>query len=809
MRRPEEIATRFAETSVLDRTEGCFLVGIGGAGMSALARMLQARGIPVAGSDGFESAETARLIDEGISVVIGHHGAPVVEAAKSRRTVLVLSDAIDLAASPEVTAAEALGVPVLRRSQLLGWLLKDHRVIAVTGTHGKTTTTGMIGAGLAAAGYDPLVVVGAAIPEWQGPVREGQGQWAVVEACEAYDSFHDLQPTLVVLTNLELDHVDFHGTYENLRGSVVRFVQKVPDSGGLIFCGDDRGASEVAELVSVRALPYGLSDAWVRQLSNLLDLGIQGEWEVGFDRELTLPGQHNKLNAIGALMVAAMMQSLGEPVDPVSFTHGVLGFRGAERRLQVIHDSDILVVDDYAHHPTEVVASLQALRSRYFEGKEPREGRLIVAFQPHLYSRTAPLIGEFAQALSLADLVFITDIYPAREAPIPGISAARIAEQVTSDVRYVPSRHLLPRRIAAIAQPGDVVVGMGAGNISEFSPAVVTEWHRRSRVVAAIHGDERLKIAVISGGQSGEREVSLHSGRAIQAALQQRGHDAFLLDVVDVALRNGDLSILRGASRPDLCFLAVHGEADEGGGTQGLLELLDLPYTGSGMLASALCMDKEKTKEILGREGIRVPQGVAIRTLEQANKFVTNWPSWAKEGVVVKPNTLGSTVGISFVRGPDELLLAVRKALGYGAIVLVEEWLRGMEISTPVLVDSALPPVEIAPLSGVYDFESKYAPGATEEVVPARLGAEALRRAEEIALRSHQILGCEGATRTDAIVLDPSGRAEIVVLEVNTLPGMTGTSLLPNSAQSAGIPFDELCLILVEDALRRHANRYA
>src|SRR5579862_7507291 len=451
MRNAAEIREAFADRSKLDGYKSFFLVGIGGAGMSALARMLRHRGYEVEGTDSTRSPETDRLTSEGISVRIGHSGEHI-----TGRHAVVLSDAIDLAASPEVARAREIGAPIFRRSQVLGWLLRDHKVIAVTGTHGKTTTTGMIGAGLIAAGMDPLVVVGANVPEFGGPVVEGKGEWAVVEACEAYDSFHDIDPFTVVLTNLELDHVDFHGNWANLRDSVVRFVDRLPEGGTLVYCGSDAGAQDVASRVCATKCPYG-PPTYGEPYE---------EFFLGESAKLAVPGLHNVSNAIGAF-ATCLLAGAGKASWP-----GIQEFSGAERRLQVLQEEPVTVIDDYAHHPTEIDASLRALNDRY-----PYR-RLIVVYQPHLYSRTEPLIQEFAEALSLADIVVLTDIYPAREDPIPGVSSARIAELIDKPVHYIPNRHLLPRKVAAIAKPGDVIVGMGAGNIAEFAPALIRELGR-------------------------------------------------------------------------------------------------------------------------------------------------------------------------------------------------------------------------------------------------------------------------------------------------------------------------------------------
>ncbi len=786
MRKKAEIETAFSPTHSLALVGAFYLVGIGGAGMSGLARMLRHRGYHVGGSDLGGSVEYERLVEEGFDELSIGHSREAVEKFLENHSdpvAIVLSDAIDLATSPEYKAAQERGIPVVRRSQALGWILREYRVIAVTGTHGKTTTTGMVGAGLIASGLDPVVVVGATVPEWGGPIREGNGEYAVVEACEAYDSYQDIEPFLVVLTNLEGDHLDYHGSYESLRDSMVRFVSKVGKEGGLVYCADDRGASEVAELTDVRCLPYGLSRAWLQQVSNKFELGIDVDaLPSGKDLDLYLPGDHNRMNATAALAAASFINEGGPCVDLAAFEHGLKRFTGAERRMQVLATSPVTVIDDYAHHPSEIAVTLQAVRERY-----PNR-RVIAVFQPHLYSRTKDAYEEFAVSLDIADLVFVTDIYPAREQPIPGVSSARIGEKCYRPVRYVPSRHLLPREVAAIVEEGDVVIAMGAGNISEFGPDLIAELER-------VQTPRPRRVLVALGGDSSEREVSLHSGRAVAAALRKIGVEVEVQDLSDLLLRRGTVQSLIGSNRPDVVFLAVHGTNQEDGAVQGLLELLHIPYTGSGIQASALAMDKEMTKKVLAREGIPVPRGVLVRSVE--DEIPVSLP------VVVKPNAQGSTVGLTFARTPEELRLGIEKALAFDKSVLVEELIEGMEISTPVLVDRALPPVEIAPVSGVYDFGNKYTPGATEEIVPARLPAEVLAKAQETALAAHRALGCSGATRTDAIVRN----GEVIVLEVNTLPGMTGTSLLPNSAAAAGISFEELCRIIMEDALSRHASK--
>jgi D-alanine--D-alanine ligase len=735
MRTPQEIEARFAPREQLDRASAFFLVGIGGAGMSGIARILLAQGRRVKGTDAAESPLLDELRSLGAEVEAGHSGARLEPG-----DALILTDAIDLASSPEVRRAEELGAPLFRRSQALGWALQGRRVIAVTGTHGKTTTTGLAASGLIAAGMDPFVVVGAEVPEFGSSVVLGAGEWAVIEACEAYDSLRDFDPEIAVVTNFEPDHLDFHGTWQALQARMAAFLGRA----ARIVAGPQ--AREVLDGMGFAAEP------------------IHARFEAG---ELALSGRHNLENADLAFAACLLAGADGDAARS-----GIRAFRGAERRLQILREEGpIAVVDDYAHHPTEIEAGIQALRQR-FPGR-----RLVVVYQPHLYSRTRDLLPEFAAALDLADEVVLTDIYPAREEPMPGMSSLRIAELMRRRPICVPSRHELPWQVRRIAREDDVVVGMGAGTISAFAPAFLQELDRKPG-----------RVAVVCGGVSAEREVSLHSGRAVRAALLRRGYDAFLFDPAEAAARPEVLHGLIGSQRPDAAFLCVHGVRDEDGPVRGLFELLGLPCTGSGILASALAMDKDRAKAVLAAAGLRTPRGQLVKSLDEEVEIP--FP------LVVKPNAQGSTVGLAFVGDHEALRSALEASLRYGD-ALVEERIDGVEISVPVLGDRALPAVEIIPASGLYDFAAKYTPGATEEPCPPRsLSEDEHQQARQIALSAHRALGCRGLTRTDMILQ----QGELVVLEVNTIPGMTATSLSPRSAEADGLSFDDLVEWMLLDA---------
>ncbi len=726
------------------------LIGIGGAGMSAIARILLSSGRRVTGSDSVASETVHDLRNRGATIFVGQSAENVDDA-----DIVIVSDAVDLGTNPEFMEACKRGLQLRKRSEALGAILMNKRTIAVTGSHGKSTTTAILGQILIEAGLDPLVIVGADVPVFDHNVRFGSGEIAVVEACEAYGGIEDLRPESVLLVNLEPEHMDFHETWENLRDMLVDVAGRACGQTKLVYCGPDSGSREVAAQVE-NAVPYDYSP--------LLD-----------PKKMRIPGDLNRLNASGAM---AMAVALG--VDQSTAANAAQNAYPCDRRLQFIGEEfGITVYDDYAHHPTEIRSSIQALRSRH-----PR-ARLIIAYQPHLYTRTQKHLDEFAPALSGADLVVLTDIYPARENPIPGISSALIVERLEAQgvaCGYVPSRHLLPRFVASIATKGDIVVGMGAGTIEFFAAGFLQELKRR----------KELRICVMLGGESVEREVSICSGTMAADALRSKGYQVTTLDPTEALLSSGDVSSLIGAERPDLVFLALHGTGAEDGRIQGLLDMLHLPFTGSGLRASALAMDKAATKRLLENAGIPTPSGIVIRAGDDLPEIRTP--------CVVKPNAQGSTIGLTFVESSGQLPDAISKALKYDTEALIEEHVEGIEISVPVLCDEALPVVEICPASGSYDYAAKYTVGATDEIVPARIPEEITKIAQDYALRAHKAIGAEDFSRTDMIV---SGD-KVVVLEINTLPGLTETSLIPNSAAAAGICYPDLCERILLSAMGRY-----
>ena len=448
-------------------TGGIHMVGIGGIGMSALAQILLARGTPVSGSDAQQSDMLARLAGLGAAVSAGHR-AELVEGAER----VVISDAIH-PDNPELQRAETLGIPVQRRSQLLAELMAEHRGIAVSGTHGKTTVTAMIGAILTEAGLDPTVVLGGEYRPLGGNARVGRGDWFVVEACEAYESFLDLTPEIAVVTNIEPDHLDHHKTEAHLRASFAEFLQRVPPNGRLVLCADRPELRHIADGIDRELVWYGTDERADVQGAAAATAGREAHCRLSIEGgpageiRIATPGIHNVLNALGALAAA---RNAGAPLPCCK--RALAAFSGVDRRFEIVgHAAGVTVIDDYAHHPTEIGATIAAARAAY-PGR-----RLIAVFQPHLYSRTRDFAEEFARALSQADLAVLTEIYPAREAPLPGVSSSLIAQRLVplegKDGPLEMAKEELATELPAHAQPGDVVLIMGAGDIGSVARDLV------------------------------------------------------------------------------------------------------------------------------------------------------------------------------------------------------------------------------------------------------------------------------------------------------------------------------------------------
>ena len=466
-----------SDDALNDFPQPVHFVGVGGAGMSGIAMVLHTLGVRVTGSD-LKASRYTRLLDEaGVPVTVGHDAGNLGDAA-----VVVISSAIP-ETNPEVHAARAAGLPVLKRAEMLARVMRLRRGIAVAGTHGKTTTSSMISHVLRQCGLDPTFLVGGELNDIGSNAAVGQGEWLVAEADESDGSLLYLRPEIAVVANVELDH---HANYASLDDVVEvfrRFVALLPPDGLLVLV-EESGGEGLAGHTQAEVVRVGLSSGDLRaEVARVDDRGsefavVQGGEELA-RVTLRVPGEHNVLNALTAL---AVLRRAG--VSPADAAPHLASFSGAARRYQELGRRDgVLVVDDYAHHPTEIAATLTAAR-------QGGHGRVIAIFQPHLFSRTRYLQREFGRALTLADEAIVTDIFPSREEPEPGVTGklivdAYLAERPGGPVRYLPRLGDVVRYLAGRVGPGDLVLTLGAGDV--------------------FHAGEQLLAALGEQGEEGTR----------------------------------------------------------------------------------------------------------------------------------------------------------------------------------------------------------------------------------------------------------------------------------------------------------------
>ncbi|MEN6521389.1 MAG: UDP-N-acetylmuramate--L-alanine ligase [Armatimonadota bacterium] len=451
-------------------TSKTHFIGIGGAGMSAIARVMHHRGESVSGSDQKRSTTTDTLLSEGIDVKIGHDTANVKGASLVVYSAAVPKD------NPERMEAVRLGIPVISRAEMLGRLMKPyHHRIAITGTHGKTTTTSMVSMVLSAAELDPTVLIGGDLNALGGNARVGDKSLFVAEACEAFNSFLDLYPSIAAITNIDADHLDYHGTLENIIKSFEKFISQVDDDGCVIACVDDPNVRGILKNVSKRVIGYSVNGTGDIRAEDISVDSPQASYELVKDGKklgrvtLGVTGMQNIANSLAA---AAIGFELGVSFDAIRA--GLADFTGTSRRFEQISTiNDIMIVDDYAHHPTEIKATLTSARAGWHR-------RIVAVFQPHLYSRTDFFAKEFAGSLSNADVVVVTGIYAAREKPIDGVTAEMIASKIDGDkVHYIPDKSKIVEFLLTEIRPGDMVITIGAGDIRTVGEDLAVELGNR------------------------------------------------------------------------------------------------------------------------------------------------------------------------------------------------------------------------------------------------------------------------------------------------------------------------------------------
>ena len=771
----------------LDDLKKFHFIGIGGVGMSALAKILIARGLEVSGSDAKDSPTLDMLRDLGARIFVGHAAKNILDDAGKPVDAIVCSSAIP-PDNPEILAANDFNIPKLHRSDINAYLLNAKRGIAVAGSHGKTTTTSMIGYVLHSAGVDPTVVIGGESLDLGTGALLGKSDWLVSEADESDGTFVTLKPAIAVVTNVEDDHLDHYGTLDKIREAFKVFIENVDrQSGVAVLCYDNDNLRGLAKTIDRKIISYAIDCEADFTAHNIrtTSKGVNFEVMRGEDLlgrvQLAIHGRHNVLNALATIATALQV---GVTFDKI--VEGLRNFHGAKRRFETKGRlRNILVVDDYAHHPTEIAATLKAAR-------EIKPNKIVCIFQPHRYSRTQLLLKEFGNAFAEADMLVLTDVYSAGEEKISGVSGESILNEVLAAtnqaVCYIPKREDIAAAIKDKLSAGDLVITMGAGDIYKTG----------EELLALLKAERRRKIVVVCGGTSTEAEVSRRTGKAVFDALKSKNYNVELMELnpqtfaADIREKNCSL-----------VFNAVHGKYGEDGLLQGTLDMLKIPYTGSGVLAAALTMDKVATKHFLNSAQISTPKFAVYREVDRRDELAAEIERTFGLPVVIKASAQGSSIGVTIVENPLDIEPAIDNAFIFGNEILVEEFIKGRELTVAVYGNEddaeALPVIEITTTTGRYDYKTKYTKGMSTHIVPAQLSDALTDEVQRLAVAAFKVCKCAGVARVDMML---SEKNVPYVIEVNSVPGMTETSLVPDAARAAGLDFAALCekiLALSED----------
>ena len=775
-----------------DRTNDYHLIGIGGAGMSALAHLLLDQKKSVQGSDVRDTSVLEELRKRGAKCFRGHKAKFVTLDQH-----IVYSSAIS-ENNPEWVEARKKSLVLLHRSDLLSRLMEKKKALLVTGTHGKTTTTALLTEIFERASLFPSFAIGARPIAQKRNAKWQKGAYFIAEADESDGSFLKHPAFGAIVTNLEEDHLYFWKTPEQLKSAFRKFFKGVKSKEHCFWNMDDPELKKICP----EGIPFGFSAKATLRVVNFRQEEFRVVFDVSFEgktyRSLVLPlvGEFNVLNALAA-MGLALRCGVEESIIRKTF----LEFQGVEKRLQKKREHrEVLLFDDYAHHPTEVKKTLEALR------KCIKERRLIVAFEPHRYERLARCMDDFSQSFDPADSIFVTEVFPAGGSALceadPKILVQKLKEK-QKEAEFVSKAELV-KRIATECRPHDVVITLGAGNISSYGDLAFDRYEKKPK---------KLKIGMVVGGKSLEHEVSLISGRNIYQGLRKDLYDIELFGISKegVWIKGQDVferlerkeifeqkqmissGIIKALSSIDVSFPVLHGPWGEDGMVQGFFKTMEKPYVGCDFRSSALCMQKAWTKDVALRAKIPTPKFFELSRAE-----------WQKEGisedkeklirfpVFVKPCHYGSSIGISRAKTRREMKKAIGYAFQFDEDLIVEDEIRGRQIEFAVLGNyhpTVSDPGEILSHGEFYDYEKKYGSNPMQTKVPAELPDALKEKGKKLALRIYKYARCCGMARVD-FFLDEQNH--FYLNEINPIPGFTAISLYPQMWEKKGVLLPKL-----------------
>lgn len=796
----------------------CHFIGIGGIGMSGLARILLSKNVQVSGSDLSSNYVTESLINAGATVFVGHSSKNITP----EMTVVYSSDIKN--ENPEFQEALNLKCTLLHRSDLMLLLMSDYKTLAVAGTHGKTTTTALLTTVLMEGHLDPTFAVGGIMPHLKVNSGYGKGEYFVAEVDESDGSFLKYNPWGAIVTNIDVDHMDYFKTENKLKEDFNLFLHKVFSTEHLFWCGDDQRLNSLN--------PPGISYGFDKHCQLRITRFHQEGWKVFFDVafkgksytniELPLLGKHNVLNA-SAVFGLALKIGLPEETIRFAFTN----FRGILRRCEKKGEfQGVVLIDDYAHHPTEICATLKGIREAV------KEKRLLAVFQPHRFSRTQACLGTYGNIFDEADELFVTDIFGAGETPISGFSSQQIIAEI-KDHSKIPCRYVarsdLVRVISEHLRPHDVVVDLGAGDITKLGPELLA--YNKNKQIS------KLKIGLIYGGKSVEHDVSLMSARNIINSLKTDYYEVFHFGITkqgqwlygpdtykkleDLAKENPlkeetrflSPAVVEQLNQCDVFFPILHGPNGEDGTIQGFFETFGKAYIGCDYRSSAVCMDKALTKRLM-----------ILNAVPTVSFIDFSWHDWKTHPhsilqqihqelqypLFVKPVHLGSTIGVYKVENEEDLWKTIDRAFLVDNHVLVENGLKARELEFAILGNDELtvyPPGEVFVDGQMYDYVAKYSSNAKPTTPKANLTEEQVKEGVDLAKTAYQAAGCCGMARVDCF-MDESGK--IWLNEINPIPGFTSNSLYPKICEVNGLVIKDLVdrLIILGMQRKRMQNKY-
>jgi D-alanine-D-alanine ligase/UDP-N-acetylmuramate--alanine ligase len=793
-------------------------IGLGGIGMSALARILMQQGKEVQGTDAKASALLDQLGKEGAKVKVGHDAAWIQKGA----TVVFSSDISEK--NGEIEKAKELCLPLLHRSELLDRLMEGKKALLVTGTHGKTTTASLLSWVLVDAGVDPTFAIGGILSKLDTNGKAGKGPFFVAEADESDGSFLKSPSFGAIVTNLDNDHMEYWKSAENLDAAFQKFLGGVRSREHLFWCKDD----ERLRNLKPEGFSYGFSqDADLKILSFAqdekgirFDLVFQGKKYRNI--ELPLFGRHNALNA-AAVFGLSLQLLVPEEAIRIAFR----SFSGTKRRLEFQGAAHkVKIYDDYGHHPVEITATLSALRASV------RERRLVVIFQPHRYTRVRDLFESFLTCFSEADAVLLTDIYSAGEAPIPGVTTAalysRMKESLGPKLHFFPRQHL-EAGVVEILRPLDVALTIGAGDVTLAGPEILKLWAAKA---------PKIRVALVCGGPSAEHEVSINSAKTIFNALDPSVYDVRCFGVTKQGnwimgpdsfdklkgapedasslgnkganFQSGEakmpIAVIEELAKSEVCIPVFHGPQGEDGMTQGFFDTLHIPYAGCDYRSGALCMHKGWSKYAALMNKVPTPPFFEMdlkeyrenpeALLEKIDERLF-YPVW------IKPVHLGSSIGVGCAKSPSEVKSLAEAAFFYDDTIIVELHVEGRQIEFGVIGNEFVrvgPPCEILNQGAFVDYAGKYGPSAMPYAIPARISETEKEIGIELAKKIYVSFGCKGLARVDFFI-DNDGY--FWFNEINPFPGCTATSAFPKIWAAAGVDMAEVSDDLVALALHR------